>query len=78
VALVELALHSGIGAELELDDDVLTWFGEGCGRAVVACAPERAESLEGALLRRLGVVGGDRLFGLRLGELREAYDGGES
>jgi phosphoribosylformylglycinamidine synthase II len=78
VALAELALHSGIGAELELDDDVLTWFGEGCGRAVVACAPERAESLEGAPLRRLGVVGGGRLLGVRLAELREAYDGGES
>ena len=54
VALAELALHSGIGARVELDDDVLEWFGEGAGRAVVACAPERAESLEGAALRRAG------------------------
>jgi phosphoribosylformylglycinamidine synthase subunit PurL len=76
VALAELALHSGIGAELGLDNDVLTWFGEGCGRAVVACAPERAESLEGAALRRLGVVGGDRLLGARLAELRDAYEDG--
>jgi phosphoribosylformylglycinamidine synthase subunit PurL len=76
VALVELALHSGIGAEIDLDDDVLAWFGEGCGRAVVSCAPERAESLEGVPLARLGVVGGDRLLGVPLSELREAYDGG--
>jgi hypothetical protein len=52
------------------------WFGEGCGRALVSCAPERAESLEGVQLARLGVVGGDRLLGVRLAELREAYDGG--
>jgi phosphoribosylformylglycinamidine (FGAM) synthase-like enzyme len=78
VALAELALHSGIGAELELDDDVLAWFGEGCGRAIVACAPERAESLEGMPLRRLGVVGGDRLLGIRLAELRAAFERGGS
>jgi phosphoribosylformylglycinamidine synthase len=76
VALAELALHSGVGAEIALDDNVHTWFGEGCGRAVVACEPECAESLEGVPLRRLGVVGGDRLLGVRLAELRLAYDGG--
>ena len=31
VALAELALHSGIGAELELERDALDWFGEGVG-----------------------------------------------
>jgi phosphoribosylformylglycinamidine synthase len=73
VALAELALHSGLGASVELDGDVLAWFGEGAGRAVVACEPERAESLEGVALRRLGVVGGNRLLGVSLGDLREAY-----
>ncbi|HEU4448655.1 MAG TPA: phosphoribosylformylglycinamidine synthase subunit PurL [Gaiellaceae bacterium] len=76
VALAELALHSGLGAELELDDDAREWFGEGPGRAVLACAPERADELEGAPLRRLGVVRGDRLLGVALPELRTAYEEG--
>jgi phosphoribosylformylglycinamidine synthase II len=75
VALAELALWSGIGAELELDDDALLWFGEGGGRAVVACALETAERLEGVALRRIGVVGGSRLLGVPLAELRRAYGG---
>lgn len=75
VALAELALHSGLGADLELDDDALTWFGEGSGRAVVACEPERADAFEGVPVRRLGVVGGDRLLGLALDELRKAFEG---
>jgi phosphoribosylformylglycinamidine synthase subunit PurL len=76
VALAELALHSGIGAELELERDALAWFGEGSGRAIVACPPERAEALEGAPLRRLGVVGGGKLLGVPLSELRAAHEGG--
>jgi phosphoribosylformylglycinamidine synthase subunit PurL len=76
VALAELALHSGVGAELELDGDVLEWFGEGSGRAIVACPPERAEALAGAPLRRLGVVGGERLLGVPLSDLRAAHEGG--
>ncbi len=75
VALAELALYSGIGAQLEIEPEALEWFGEGCGRAVVACAPERAESLEGVQLRKLGVVGGDRLLGARLSDLRAAHEG---
>jgi phosphoribosylformylglycinamidine synthase subunit PurL len=75
VALAELALHSGIGAELDLPADAREWFGEGAGRAVVACPAERAEALEGAQLRRVGVVGGDRLLGIPLGELAAAYEG---
>ena len=76
VALAELALHSGVGAELELDRDALAWFGEGSGRAVLACAPERAESLEGVPLRRLGVVGGGKLLGVPLADLTAAHEGG--
>ena len=75
VALAELALHAGLGAELDLPADAAEWFGEGAGRAVVACAPERAERLEGVPLRRIGVVGGDRLLGLPLADLREANEG---
>ncbi|MGH3037034.1 MAG: AIR synthase-related protein, partial [Gaiellaceae bacterium] len=75
VALVELALHAGLGAELDVPADAGEWFGEGAGRAVVACAPERAEGLEGVPLRRIGVVGGDRMLGVPLAELRTAYEG---
>jgi phosphoribosylformylglycinamidine synthase subunit PurL len=75
VALAELALHAGLGAELDLPADAGEWFGEGAGCAVVACAPERAEGLEGVPLRRIGVVGGDRMLGVPLAELRTAYEG---
>jgi phosphoribosylformylglycinamidine synthase len=75
VALAELALHSGIGAQLELEPDALAWFGEGSGRAVVACPPGRAEALEGVPLRRLGVVGGGKLLGVPLADLRTAHEG---
>ena len=73
VALAELALWSGVGAEVELDADAVAWFGEGGGRAVVACAPDEARRLEGVALRRLGVVGGPRVLGVGLDELRAAY-----
>jgi len=78
VALAELALHSGVGAEVDLGRDALDWFGEGAGRAVVACAPERVGALEGVELRRVGVVGGDGILGVALEELREAYEGSPS
>jgi phosphoribosylformylglycinamidine synthase II len=75
VALAEAALWSGIGAELELPEDTRAWFGEGGGQAVVACAPEDVERLGGVPLRQLGVVGGDRLLGIRLRELGKAWSG---
>jgi phosphoribosylformylglycinamidine synthase len=76
VALAELSLHSGVGADVELERDTVTWFGEGAGRAVVACAPERSEALEGVPLRRLGVVGGGKLLGISLADLRDAHEEG--
>jgi phosphoribosylformylglycinamidine synthase len=75
VALAELALHSGLGAQIELEREALEWFGEGGGRAVVACSPERADALEGVPLRRLGTVAGERLLGVRLAALRAAHEG---
>jgi phosphoribosylformylglycinamidine synthase subunit PurL len=74
VALVELAIHSNLGAEIELERDALAWFGEGSGQAVVACSPERAEALEGIPLRRLGTVRGNKLLGVSLRDLRAAYE----
>jgi phosphoribosylformylglycinamidine synthase subunit PurL len=76
VAIAELALWSGIGAELDLDADALTWFGEGVGRAIVACAPEDAPRLAGTELRRIGTAGGPRVLGVSLDELRAAHTGG--
>ena len=72
VALAEAAIHSQLGAELTLPDDPRAWFGEGGGQAVLACAPEVVERLGGVPIRRLGVVGGSRLLGLEVDELREA------
>ena len=76
VALAELALWSGVGADIELEDDAVTRFGEGGGQAVVACAPEKVERLGGVALRRIGVVGGSRLLGVGLEELHAAHTGG--
>ena len=81
VALAELAISAGTGAELEVADDVVTWFGEGGGQAVVACAPEAVPRLSSDVppdvpLQRLGVVEGRRLLGVEVADLREAYEGG--
>jgi phosphoribosylformylglycinamidine synthase II len=76
VALAEAAAWSGIGAELDVDGDAVALFGEGGGLAVIACAPEDVGDLGGVPLLEVGVVGGDRLLGLPLGELREAWHDG--
>ncbi|HEX5799703.1 MAG TPA: phosphoribosylformylglycinamidine synthase subunit PurL [Gaiellaceae bacterium] len=73
VALAEAALFSGVGAEVELADDATAWFGEGGGQAILACAPDAVDGIQGAPLRRLGVVGGARLLGVELAELQEAW-----
>jgi phosphoribosylformylglycinamidine synthase len=73
VALVEAALWSGVGAALELPDDAPRLFGEGGGQAVIACAPSDVGALGGVPVRRLGVVGGDRIMGLALEELAAAW-----
>jgi phosphoribosylformylglycinamidine synthase subunit PurL len=75
VALAEAALYAGVGARVELGAGALEWFGEGGGRAVVTCRPEDADRLRGVPFRRLGVVGGERLLGVGLYELRDAYEG---
>jgi phosphoribosylformylglycinamidine synthase subunit PurL len=72
VALAEAAVHSGIGAELDLDDDPATLFGEGGGQAILACRNEPAA--DGVTLRKIGVVSGDCLFGVELAELRGAWE----
>jgi phosphoribosylformylglycinamidine synthase subunit PurL len=76
VALAESAIWSGLGTELDVGQDGVELFGEGGGQVVIACAPGDVERLEGVPLRELGVVGGDRLLGLQLCELREAWHDG--
>jgi phosphoribosylformylglycinamidine synthase len=77
VALAEMAIHSGRGAALDLEDDPVTLFGEGGGQAVIALPAEQVEvdplgsDVE---LRRIGEVGGDTLFGLPVGALRRAWE----
>ena len=74
VCCAEAAIASGVGAELELPSDAVALFGEGGGQAVIACAPEEAGSLSGVPLRQIGVVGGDKLGGIPLANLREAWE----
>jgi len=75
VACAEAAIASRIGAELELPSDPMELFGEGGGHAVVACAPSNADRLpQTVALRKLGVVGGDRLAGTPLVELERAWN----
>ena len=76
VALAEAALHAGIGAEVEVGDDALEWFGEGGGQVVMTCRPRDQHRLSGVPLRRIGVVGGPRLLGVPLADLRDAYERG--
>jgi phosphoribosylformylglycinamidine synthase len=80
VSLAEAALFSGCGAQLTLDDDPLTLFGEVGGRAVIACASEvrddvRALGAElGVPVRGIGIAGGDTLLGVELAHLRGAWE----
>jgi len=71
VALAEAAIWSGVGAELELPE--ATWFAATAVRAVVACAPSAVERLGDVALRRIGFVGGDRVVGVELHELEQAW-----
>jgi phosphoribosylformylglycinamidine synthase len=72
VALAELALWSGLGARVELEEDAVVWFGEGGGQAVVACRPEDESALEGMPYRRIGQAGGSKIFDVELEDLARA------
>jgi phosphoribosylformylglycinamidine (FGAM) synthase-like enzyme len=63
-ALVEAALWSGVGAEVEIPEGA---------RAILACPPERVGRL-GAEFEQIGVAGGPALFGDSLDELRTAWE----
>jgi len=67
IALAEAAISAGIGAELELPDDALALFGEGGGRALLASSQELP-------FPRIGSVAGSTLLGVRIDDLRRAYE----
>jgi phosphoribosylformylglycinamidine synthase subunit PurL len=77
--LAEAAIVSGFGVDVQLPQDTITLFGEGGGQAVLACDPERLETLvtdcykATVPLRRIGTVAGDSVLGIPLVRLREAW-----
>lgn len=88
VALAEMALTGGLGAEVETHPDYTEaawWFGEDQGRYLVT-VPDvaafqaqlakgtRNEDTASSGVRRIGKVTGDTLFGVKLANLKEASD----
>ncbi|MGZ8687550.1 MAG: AIR synthase related protein, partial [Gaiellaceae bacterium] len=79
VALAEAAIHSGVGARLDLPDDAAALFGEGAGQVIMALPSDQVEvdplgSDVG--VRRIGEVGGDAIFGVPVADLRAAWESG--
>ncbi len=76
VALAEAALHSRLGAELELGEDLVELFGEGAGQAIVAVPAgiELDAPGPGVTVRTIGRVGGDAVLGVPLDALRAAWE----
>jgi phosphoribosylformylglycinamidine synthase len=76
VCLAEMALHSALGAALDLEESPEALFGVGGGAAVVALAPAEAEGFEpGVDVTAIGEVGGDTVLGVPLRELEKAWAG---
>ncbi len=76
VCLAEMAIHSGLGARLDLADDVVDLFGEGGGRAVIALSADQVEVDplgSDVAVRRIGEVGGDAILGVPVSALREVW-----
>jgi phosphoribosylformylglycinamidine synthase len=79
VALAEAALHSGIGARLDLPLDPIALFGEGCGQVILALPAHQVESDplgSDVEVRRIGEVGGDEILGVALSDLRAVWERG--
>ncbi len=78
IALAEAALHSGLGARLDLPLDVVTLFGEGCGQVILAMPADQVEIDplgSDVAVRRIGEVEGDEILGVPLQDLRRAWEG---
>ena len=68
VALAEAAIHSGLGAELDLDfGDAVALFGEGGGQAILASSAELD-------FPRIGTVRGATVLGVPIDRLRQAWE----
>ncbi|NDD28473.1 MAG: phosphoribosylformylglycinamidine synthase subunit PurL [Proteobacteria bacterium] len=81
VALAECCIAGGVGLEVELPmSDAALLYGEGPSRVVVSSRdPQAVETLarrHGVPVTVLGAVGGDRLLGHSVHELRAAYERG--
>ncbi len=90
VALAEMALSGGIGAQVSANDNYSTaqwWFGEDQARYVLTVSAENAEAFNQMVaegpqtpeaemvgFHRIGTVGGDSLLGVPLAELRSAHE----
>ncbi len=71
VALAEAALWSGLGAELELEGDPLTLFGEIGGQVIVALPEEEAATATAGAFRDVPrPEGGERAAGIRSADSR--------
>jgi len=70
VALAEMALSGGLGCTLVAELDAYKAFGEDQGRYIVT-APA-GEALDNAI--RIGTVGGSRVAGVELADLRAAHE----
>ena len=68
IALAEAALHSGVGAEVDLPTAAPG------GRVLLACAPRDVRRLGSKGIVQIGVVGGDALLGWPLADLHRAWD----
>lgn len=71
VTIAEMALAGGIGADLSVALTTASAFGEDQGRYVVTAAA--GVEIPGAV--RIGTVGGDKVAGVSLAELRSAHEG---
>jgi phosphoribosylformylglycinamidine synthase II len=77
VALAEAALHSGVGATLDLSLDPVSLFGEGRGQVILALPAHQVETdpLGSDIgVRRIGEVGGDEVLGVTLARLRAVWE----
>jgi phosphoribosylformylglycinamidine synthase len=90
VALAEMALSGGIGAEVSASGDYTAaqwWFGEDQARYVVTVCADKLEAFNRELaagpeipeaemvgFHRIGTVGGDSLLGVSLSQMREAHE----
>ncbi len=77
VALAEAALHSGVGAVLDLPLDPVTLFGEGCGQVILALPSGQVETDplgSDVAVRRIGEVGGDAISASPSPSIRAAWE----